>query len=380
MALIDSKNAIGEVSELLQTQLVSNTSVATVDIDSLVVSATTGGPKFNLFLYQIDIDGHLRNFSLDEGQFPPLWLVLHYLLTAFDIDRNSGSIIAHSLLGEGLLALHELNFIEPNLSALVDNPEPLKITFDSADSELLSKIMQGPEERYRVSAAFQIRPVMIAPSESPGYALPVKTVGPPGAQGVVVLPSLGPKIETINPEKFSAGDTITLTGFDIGTEIEEIRLNNTSFPVVAANTGEIKANIPIDTTLSPGSYPVRAVLKLVGDREMSSNAVLGHLLPNLVSATPGVLDNNGDSVFGDLTLTGDHLGGPDDSIYIAFYHNGSIALMLEATGTVDQTSLMVSVVESDDETDPTLTEGDYFIILRVNGEQAINAPLVSWRL
>ena len=376
MALVDSKKAIGAVSTLLQTQLSTpNTTAVTVDIGRPDISAETGGPKFNLFLYQIDMDGHLRNFPLDEGQMPPLWLVLHYILTAFDVDKNSDSILAHNLLGEGLLTLYELNFIEPSLNvASVDNPEPLKITFDSADSELLAKIMQGTDEKYRVSAAFQIRPVMIAPSESPRYALPVKTIGPPSAQGVVVLPSLGPKLETINPGKFVPGDTITLTGLDIGTEIEEIRLNNTTFPVVAAKTGEIKANIPVDTTLSPGSYPVRAVLKLAGDQEMSSNAVLGHLLPNLVSAAPGVLTNTGSNFYGDLTLTGDHLGGPNDSIYIGFYHNRSIALMLEATGTNNQTSLVVSVPIDD-----ALPEGDYFIILRVNGEQATNAPQISWR-
>ncbi len=56
--------------------------------------------------------------------------------------------------------------------------------------------------------------------------------------------------------------------------------------------------------------------------------------------------------------------------------------MLEATGTADQTSLMVSLVVpvADTDFDPALSEGDYFIILRVNGEQAINAPQVSWRL
>ena len=56
--------------------------------------------------------------------------------------------------GLRLFSLQRLNYIHPANAALVDNPEPLKITFDRADAELLSKIMQGTDEKYRVSAAF----------------------------------------------------------------------------------------------------------------------------------------------------------------------------------------------------------------------------------
>lgn len=373
MALADSKSAIGAVSELLKSQLTVNTMATTVDIGRPEGAANTEGPKFNLFLYQVDIDGHLRNLPLDEGQAPPVWVVLHYLLTAFDSDKESDSIAAHKLLSEGMLALQELNFIEPISLELKDNPEPLAVTFDTADSELLSKVMQGTDEKYRVSIGFQIRPVMIAPTTPPGYALPVTSVGPPPDEGVVVIPSLGPKLETLEPEKFEAGDEITLAGIDIGTQIEEIRLGTTPFGVTAAKPGEIKAKIAADTDLSPGSYPVTAVRKLPGDQVMTSNALLGHLLPSLATATPGAVTNTAGMVSGPLTLTGHHLGKQGDSIFVAFYRNGNVALMVEATGAAAQTSLNVSV-----SIDDALPEGDYFIILRVNGEQAKNAPKVDW--
>ena len=67
-------------------------------------------------------------------------------------------------------ALHELSFLRldplvaPDVRlALENNPEPLKLTFDESSAELLSKIMQGTDERYRLSVAFQVRPVMIVP-------------------------------------------------------------------------------------------------------------------------------------------------------------------------------------------------------------------------
>jgi hypothetical protein len=53
-------------------------------------------------------------------------------------------------------------------AALQDNPEPLKLSFDETTAELISKIMAGTDERYRLSMAFQVRPVMIVPaSEQP---------------------------------------------------------------------------------------------------------------------------------------------------------------------------------------------------------------------
>ena len=36
-------------------------------------------------------------------------------------------------------------------------PEPLKLSFDGAGVDLLSKVMQGTDERYRLSMAFQVR-------------------------------------------------------------------------------------------------------------------------------------------------------------------------------------------------------------------------------
>jgi len=61
-----------------------------------------------------------------------------------------------------------VNFLQPTAAAtdpLRDNPNELKITFDAATVELLSKLMQGPDQRYRCSAAFQVRPVLIVPAE-----------------------------------------------------------------------------------------------------------------------------------------------------------------------------------------------------------------------
>src|SRR5450756_1627185 len=111
MAFSDSFDAIGAVSELLQTQLMAAAKV-TVDIGRPETAAGESGRKLNLFLYRIGFDASLRNYPLDPGQDAPLWLVLYYLVTASE-EKESDSIAAHKLLGKGLAALQGLNFIRP---------------------------------------------------------------------------------------------------------------------------------------------------------------------------------------------------------------------------------------------------------------------------
>jgi hypothetical protein len=375
MPLAATRNAIGAIDLLLRDQLVARTSVGTVDIGRVEQAAGSDGPKFNLFLYQVDVDGQLRNYPLDRGQRTPVWLVLRYLLTAFDTGRDSDSSDAHILLGEGMLALEEINFQRPTVAALVDNPEPLKITFDAADVELLSKVMQGSEEHYRVSAAFQVRPVLIAPSEPPSYAPLVLSVGPPADEGVVVIPSLGPVVEAVTPTRFEGGAMLTLSGHDFAGESQFVCLGDTCFPVIAAPAGAVQAQVPADTTLSAGSYPVTFAYDLPTGRRFFSNPVSGDLQPSLASAAPTLplSVQPGGNLSGDLVLNGTRLGGPDDDIFVAFWRDGDVVLMVEVTGTAAQTALTVTVP-----VDQALVPGLYRIILRVNGVQAVAAPEVDW--
>lgn len=376
MALADSKQAIGAVSNLLKSQLATSTSVSTVEVGRTETAASTDGPKLNLFLYQVEIDGHLRNQALDHGQPTPLWLVLHYMLTAFDGAKDSDSSDAHNLLGEGMLALQELNFLHPADLALADNPEHLTITFDSADAELISKLMQATDEKYRISAAFQVRPIMIAATVAPSYSLPVKTVGPPGNEGVAVIPSLGPRLESVEPEKFIAGTELTILGADVNASITEVIIGGESFAVSEATEGAIKTSVPLTTSLSAGSHSLYLPLVLSGGMQVISNSLVVQILPEVTNASPGVptpLTTIVAGVHGDLTIDGRLLGGVDDSIFVAFYRNGVVDLMLEATGTVAQTSLLVTVTD-----EQALDADNYFIIVRVNGVQATDAPEVNW--
>lgn len=379
MPLSATPEAIGAVTDLVRGRLSARLNSLNVTVGRPQAAAGgSSGPKLNLFLYRIAMDGHLRNIALDEGQPPPLWMVLHYLLTAYDTGRESDTVAAHRLLGRGIAALHELNFLRPPVTepALTDNPEPLKITFDEADAELLSKVMQGAEDQYRVCAAFQVRPVLIAPEETPSYAPLVLSVGPPAAPGVVVLPSLGAVLDAVEPERFEAGAALALSGTDLAG-YTEVWIGDQSFPAAPGPERTLTTTVPLATTLAARAYPVCVARVLPSGRRVSSNAVLGHLAPTVTGAAVGPLANAGTVadplLHGTLTLSGRRLGGPDDAVFVGFYLDGETRLMLEATGTAAQTTLAVTVPAAD-----ALPPGQYRIILRVNGEQAANAPQANW--
>lgn len=386
MALADSRDAIGALGVLLQSQLMARTTIHSVDVGRVASAVQLGGgPKFNLFLYQLSLDPQLRNHPLDEGQRTPLWMVAHYLLTAFDGDNDSDSTEAHEFLGAGLLALQALNFLQPTTDPLVDNPEPLKITFDQADPDLISKLMQGSNETFRLSVAFQVRPIMIVPSEAPDYAPLVHSVGPPDNEGVSVLPNLGPRLRSVEPAQFDLGPTddeptrlgvrLRVRGDYLSSALQWICLSDVCYPVTATPSGELHSFIPTSTTLSPGSHPLTVAQDLPGGRRSVSNALMVELMPTLAGAVldPNIVDNGNGDLYRDLTLSGTHLGSVEDAIFVNFWRDGVVALMLEAEGALDQASLTLAVPVDD-----RLTPGSYRIILRVNGTQAPATPEVVW--
>lgn len=383
MSLAASSEAIGAVSELLKVQIASWTGInaVTVNRPEDASKAASAGGSFNLFLYRVGIDGNLRNRPLDPGQSPPVWLVLYYLLTAFD-GQESDTIAAHKLLSRGMLALNAMGVIKPDptIAALSSSPDPLRVTFDEADVEMLSKIMQGSEEKYRISAAFQVRPVMLAPvNEPPSYALPVKSIGKPLPapqmyEGVTVLPSMGPQIREIEPERFSAGQAFVLYGDDLAG-YDQIMVGATSYPATGTADGGLTTTIPLVDTIAAGIYPVCAARTLPDGHTLTSNAVAGQLLPRVTGANlAGPLTPVAGKLSGQFVIHGTQLGGPKAAIYAALYRQGKSQVLLEPIAGGSDTTLTFTV--SDAQALPA--DPAYRVILRVNGVQALDAPVLSW--
>lgn len=387
MALADSGTAIGAVTRLLQDHLLRRSFQVSIGNPEDAADTDTSASKLNLFLYETAFDPQLRNVQLRDGEPPPLWLVLKYLLTAFDTDKGSDTAVAHDLLGRGMAALQELSFLrlDPAVAstvrvALESNPEPLKLTFDESNLDLLTKIMQGSDERYRMSVAFQLRPVMIVPATLPRSALlvgidyttaPETVIGREGVQ-VGVIPSLGARLNRVEPDRFETGASLTLFGDDISSTAMEVVLGNVVLTVVErfvdrlVVTAEGSPGTPIasGTTLSAGEMPLVVRRRLSPTRTRSSNLLAVRLLPTLTGAT---------LVGSDLQLQGVLLGNDTDDVIVVFYRplDGATVRMLDTvTTTANQQALTVADAAKD------LPAGTYHVILRVNNQQAKASPSV----
>jgi Pvc16 N-terminal domain len=388
MSLADSGTAIGAVTRLLQDHLLRRGFQVSIGKPEDAADADPTTSKLNLFLYETAFDPHLRNVSLRDGELPPLWLVLKFLLTAFDTAESSDTAAAHDLLGRGISALHELNFLrlDPAVAtsvrrALENNPEPLKVTFDESNLDVLSKIMQGNDERYRLSVAFQVRPVMIVPGGLPRSALlvgvdystaPETIIGRDGVQ-LDVIPSMGARLDRVEPDRFEVGATLTVFGDDISGTNMEVVLGDVTLTVVERHvdrvvvTAEGSPGTPIASgaTLSAGEMPLVVRRRLSPTRTRSSNLLAARLRPTLTSAA---------MVGGDLQLQGFLLGDDTDDVVVIFYRpsdGATVHLFETVTTAADQQTLAIPGAGA------AVPAGTYRVILRVNNQQANASPSVT---
>jgi hypothetical protein len=394
MALASTGRAIGAVTQTLRERLTAaiGAAVNQVSVGRPEPPGNIQGSRLNLFLYEIHVDEFLRNDSLDDGQPPPLWLVLHYLITAFDDSGESDSIDAHDILGAGMRALHAANFLQPTagtIDPLRDNPNELKVTFDAATVELISKLMPSPDMKYRCSAAFQVRPVLIAPSEPPAYSQLVGVdytagsalIGEKGIQ-VSVQPSLGPLLAAVSPAKFDVGAALEITGTDLNLEGIAIQMADVVLPMTSRSPSLVQCTVPLTLAagnlLSAGSQPITAVHTSHPGRKYSSNAVTGGLLPRVDTATPSAVTpinpNPGAPVTAVIDLTGILLSTPSDSVFLGLSRNGTVVRIFDqfTRPTADQKTLRLTIP-----TEAAVPKGFYRVILRVNGQQALNSPGVT---
>lgn len=384
MALADSGRAIGAVTRLLQDHLIRRGFDVSIGKPEEAAANDTRA-KLNLFLYETGFDSALRNVRLRPNEPEPLWLVLKYLLTAFDADENSDSPAAHDLLGRGISALHQLNFLSldslvaPDVRlALENNPEPLKLTFDETTADLLSKIMQGTDERYRLSVAFQMRPIMIVPGTDPRYSLlvgvdyttaPETIIGERGVH-IDVQPTLGPSLDRVEPVAFEAGEQIVIFGDDLNGADLEVVLGSTVLNVVSRRPDRITAVVegspgtPIasGTAISAGEHPLVVRRRLSATRTRSSNLLAARLLPTVSGAALAA---------GDLQVSGVLLGTENDDIVVAFYQDGRTVRLFDivTAGASQQTLTFADVATA-------VPAGTYRAVLIVNRQQAIASPAV----
>jgi hypothetical protein len=395
VALAQTGLAIGSVSRFLAGILTTalwnvppyNPKITVQRPQTDVPPGTSTPPRINLFLYELEIDAAMRNISLTPGSQPPLWMVLRYLLTAFDGMGESDTPESHDLLGMGmqvLLGVFDANPAIAGYTALADNPEPLKLTFDQATPDLLSRLMQGPDDKFRCSAAFQLRPVLIAQPLLPtgmqligiNYQLGT-TIGLAGVRNFV-LPSLGPQLDGAQPTAIELGDTLTLLGG--GLDASGLTVSFAS-AVLTPNMQHPQAlSVVVDgldpTTISAGHVPVSVSQILANGLAISSEMVGVSLLPTVSSMTilsitkVSAVNPN---VYATIAFSGSLLGGAGDYVEFALVQNGLVKALLDArdpafTPPPEQTQQQFAIPAAS-----AVPQGLYHAVLRVNGQQAKQA-------
>lgn len=184
----------------------------------------------NLFLYRLTESPFASNVNWPGDRSrpggtkrPPLALTLHYLLTAYAAKSSTTAqddITAHQILGNAMAILHDypvLNDIHDGEfdaeldqhfpAELRDAYEKIKITRAPITMEEYSKIWTGLGKAYRLSAAYDVSLVQIAPLVSAAAA------GPPLQRtSVKAEPVASPIIAAVEPAAGPAGETVTLTG------------------------------------------------------------------------------------------------------------------------------------------------------------------------
>lgn len=408
MSLAETGKAIGKVTALLSQHLDVRTGTnLSITVGKPEPPQGANGqpkPRLNLFLYETLFDSSLKNVSLDDGQPAPLWLVLRYLITPFDKDGKSDTAEAHEHIGVGLRALQELNYLSLTsialspgsgiLPALEDNPEPLKITFDDVNSELLSKLMQGTDEKYRFSMGFQVRPVMITAELPTEYSLLIgvdylaatpaqRIIGEEGIE-LAVLPSvLGPVIQELIPASFEANDELEVKGEHLNLSGLTVRLGPVSLTPTESEFSALKVKadgtIPGGTVLSAGSHPFSVVQSLPSGRKRASELLVANLRPTLKNPIKKVgalntviLPDNSQVVTGKIKAEGVLLGKKEDDVFLALFKDTEVVKVFDEFSYVNsQKSLTLEFKEAH-----KVPPGKYRVILRVNGQQAAHSPEV----
>ena len=185
--------------------------------------------QLNVFLYHTTLDPAWRNQDMPtirpgETGFPPLPLVLHYVITAYG-EGDEDDIKAHQLLGRAMSVLHDHPILGPDEftdlvtgTDLQDQLERVRVTAQVLTVDDMYKLWTAFQTQYRISAAYEVSVVLIDSTQPNRTPLPVLTRGAndsgPVAQAAIEPPFPTLEAITLPDTQLVAliGDRLTLTG------------------------------------------------------------------------------------------------------------------------------------------------------------------------
>ncbi len=271
-----SATAIAQVTVALKELLKANLD-STVNVSLLQPSDTLAKNSVNLYLYRVVENAQLKNTDWRGDRahpgapFPALALELHYLLTPFADPPQPGETKlpeAHTLLGAAMQVFHDHPVVNDVHTAAFDfdtlvNIDDLRNAFDQiivrlqgTSTEELSKIWMMFNQPYRLSVAYQVSLVQIAPTTpAPARSAPVMVTG------LDVFPIDPPGLAALEPPRAGAGGALVLRGHRLARKSFATRVTFGGQAVEPTSVSESQVQISVPVNLDAGpEQQVRVLL------------------------------------------------------------------------------------------------------------------------
>lgn len=259
-----------------------------------IARADTTLDQLNIFLYAVHYNPTFRNSPLPgevkrgEKGFPPLPLVLKYLITAY--GESGDDIAGQEVLGQAMSLLHDhpllgradIEGIFPD-SDLQNQVEKVRITPDDLSLDDMSKLWTGFQSAdYSLSAGFEVSVVLIESNRASRTPLPVLKRGEED-RGASVVASPAPSLTGLRfaNQKPSAelGDQVILLGEQLTNVNTIVRLQHPFLD----DTLDLSPEPSIDGIEMP-----LQLLSFIDDPELGSKWPAGFYTLSLVTQAPGM--------------------------------------------------------------------------------------------
>jgi hypothetical protein len=320
--------AIAAVTATLRSLLVRGVGISEVTARPLDnARRSTTGNQLNLFLYQVLPDAALRNQDMPrrtkpgETGYPPLPLILYYLLTAYSDDEDDTN--AHRLLGEAMAVLHdhtllgaaEIRNATSPIADLADSDlheqiERVRINLQPLTFEDMSKLWTTFQTHYRVSAAYQVSVVLIESTRPPRTPLPVLKRGEDD-RGVTSQPDITPPFPVLTSIEFPTrrlsiqpGDVISVLGSRLAGGSAVLRSSLISNPPqpTTVSVSDARLNVTLPNNLAAGFYTIAIELS-TPHGTISSNELGLAVAPVITTGLPMTVTRAGGSATLDITCS-----------------------------------------------------------------------------
>jgi hypothetical protein len=276
------------IKDLLQNGVIDGT--ITEAVGEVLVSAqppdrikadATERSQLNLFMYHVVPNAAWRNVELPSRDAsgrsirnPPLALDLHYMLTAYSpVDFHAEILLGYAmqllhetpvltkpLIRKSLQPAHDVTATGETLppamsmlssSDLADQVEAIRITPQLMSTEEMSKVWTAMQAHYRPTAAYHVSVLLIE------GRLPARQPPPVRSVNTRVAQYRRPVIDTLKPQRATAGAVLSLDGMNLG--VPGVRLRFRGGEAGPSLMGDDHLEVVLPATLLVGVQSVRVV-------------------------------------------------------------------------------------------------------------------------